>query len=127
MPRITPPVQPLPLFRPPFSLRIANLQIGSFSFAVAHDPQFPVNPFDHTLRNAVRQMKRYMLNRFVTLKMRQISPAMPPGNAPIPLPGNAILQNGVFLILAVALLPHHAPTRQSEISVPMNLPLIAAR
>ena len=50
--------------------------------------QFGFQSQQYRLRQAVRQMKGHMLRHLGTFKVRQISTAVPPGNA--------ILLNGVF-------------------------------
>src|SRR5882757_7396595 len=59
-------------------------------------------------------MKRHMLYRFATLKMRQISPAMPPGN------GERQSPDWRLSFLRCCPSPPCTQPRQSEIGVPRN-------
>ncbi len=54
--------------------------------------QLRLQSSQHAFRQAVRQMKRHVLNLLRALKVRQIAPTVPSGS----IPGSAILLNGAF-------------------------------
>lgn len=95
MTSVHPRVQPLAAFGIP----LRGGESLQFSFQSSQD----------RLRQAVSQMKRHMLHHLGTLKVRQISPAMPhPGGVPGEVPGSANLLIGGLALPGSAILPNGA-------------------
>ena len=77
--------------------RLNPLAVFGIPFLGGESLQLGFHPQQYDLRQAVRQMKRYMLHCLRTFKMWQISTAMPhPGNANLPIGGLSDLPGTTF-------------------------------